>query len=202
MPDPYQTLGLPPSAEPGDAEVAFRRLLKEAHPDRHIGAAEAELAEAARRTRDLTEAINAIRAGWRPPVGPGAWHEQHGFLTADDADWFGNPLRPTRAGVVECPFCGAAFGVLADYDLHLRELHATSAGGTPGGRRASRFHRVLHWLRFLPAPSLTLVTLLVLWWVIVVRVAPPLLERVGIWLGVIAFFVLRGLVHHAQRHRL
>ena len=202
MPDPYQILGLPPSAEPAEAEVAFRRLLKDAHPDRHIGAAEPELADAARRTRELTDAISAVRAGWRPPPGPGAWHEQHGFLTSEDADWFGNPIRPTRTGMIECPLCGLPFGVLADYDLHLAECHGTDGRAFSTGRPRSRSHKMLHWLRFLPAPSLTLLGVLVMWWAAVVRVAPPMLERIGIWLGVAGFFILRGMVPHAQRHRL
>lgn len=196
MPDPYEILGLPPTAGPDDAETAFRRLLKEAHPDRHVGASDRELALAERRTRELTEAIRAVRHGWRPPRRP--WEDDHGFHATPETDWFGFPTAPPK-GTIECPFCHVSLETLADYDLHLVAVHGI---GVVGRGTPSRHRRVLHWLRFLPAPSLTLLLALVLWWVVVIRLTPPEVERVGIWCGVLGFLVLRGLVHHAQRRRL
>ena len=199
MRDPYQTLGLPSSASPADAEVAFRRLLKECHPDRYVGAPSAVVADAERRTREVTAAISAIRSGWRPPAPRTSWDPgAYERATADPGtDWFGNPLHEPQ-GTFACPLCGTDAADLFALEVHFAERHA-GISARPSRRPGNRF---AHWLRFLPAPSFSLFLALVLWWTAVVRLAPQAVERVGIWIGVVGFFVLRAMAYHAQRHRL
>ena len=197
MHDPFQTLGIPPDADLADAEAAFRRELKRSHPDRHAGAPPAVVADAERRTRELTEAIRAVRAGWRPDsprrVPDDAWHVRHGFATSEGTDWFGHP-QGERTAAATCPLCGTELTDVVELELHFRAAHG-HAGRRPG-------NRFVHWLRFLPAPSFSLFLVMVAWWVLVVALTPPAVERAGIWIGVIGFLLLRGTVYRAQRDRL
>lgn len=204
--DPYRVLGLPSTASIEQAEAAFRRLLKEVHPDRQVGADEPTLAAAAERTRQVTAAIALIRAGWRavprdprppttPPPPPGSPPPE-----GRTRDWFGNPLDPEeRHDGVACPFCGERFWRVDVFELHLGSRHPTA---DPRGAKHDPIGAVVRRLRFLPAPSFTLAVLLGLWWALVVWATPPPVERVGIWIGVIGFLVLRGLAERARRRRL
>ena len=90
------------------------------------------------------------------------------------------------------PYGRLQFG--ADLELHFRERHASAT------RRGG--NRIAHWLRFLPAPSFSLFLTLIIWWAVVVKLAPPTIERAGIWVGVVGFFVPPAMAYHAQRHRL
>jgi len=77
--NPYQVLGLDPTAPPDLIEATYRHLLRAHHPDLHQGASDAELAEAEGRTVELNRAMALIRAGWGPR--PGA---ADGFGFVDD----------------------------------------------------------------------------------------------------------------------
>lgn len=217
VPDPYKTLGLPPEATRAQAESAFRRLLMESHPDRHVGEGPDALAEAEQRTRELTAAIAAVRKGWTPAAaadprnstahrprqhrasGPPPWERTYGFEASDDTDWFGNPsAREERVRAVSCPWCGEPFWHIYDFEQHLVLQHESAERLTNLSRRRSR-SRLITWLRYLPMPSGTLLLLLIFWWYAVVLVLPTSVEPVGIWIGVLGFMFLRALVFHHQR---
>jgi hypothetical protein len=72
--DPYQQLGLAPNATIDEAEDAYHRLLRRHHPDLHHAGTPDEIAEAARHTRALNEAIDQIRSGYESvsAAAPGA----------------------------------------------------------------------------------------------------------------------------------
>jgi len=61
--DPYELLGVPPSASIDEAEAAYHRLLRVHHPDLHHGGSDEQKAAAEARTRALNAAIGRIRAG-------------------------------------------------------------------------------------------------------------------------------------------
>ena len=54
--DPWQTLGIDATATYEQASSAYRVRLQLRHPDRHQGASQAVLDEAARETRELNDA--------------------------------------------------------------------------------------------------------------------------------------------------
>ena len=58
--DPYEVLGVPRDAEAGVISVAFRRLAKQWHPDRWVGATEAEQREAETRFKQLNLAQGVL----------------------------------------------------------------------------------------------------------------------------------------------
>jgi len=66
--NPYAVLGVDPRAPDREIEATYRRLLRAHHPDLHSAGSPAELAAAEERTRELTVAMEAIRAdrafGW------------------------------------------------------------------------------------------------------------------------------------------
>jgi curved DNA-binding protein CbpA len=59
--DPHRVLGVPPSASPEDLHDAYRRLVKQHHPDRNGGSP-----EATRRFQEIQEAYEELRD--RPTV--------------------------------------------------------------------------------------------------------------------------------------
>jgi hypothetical protein len=189
--DPYAALGLDPSASVADAEACFRQLLKQHHPDHHVGASPEEVAEAERRTRELTDAIAAIRAGWERDLG---------FEAGAGTDWFGHPTSDDRSPVgVDCPFCGLPFWHLDDFDVHLRAAHPVRH---PRMRpRRSRAEAVGQWVRYLPAPSLSLFFLLLLYWKALFGLAPSEVQLPGFWIGVFGFLLLLTLAQLARRRR-
>src|SRR4029079_4937961 len=70
--NPYQVLGVAPTANMGEIEAAYRQQVRAHHPDLHQGESAALLAEAEARTRTLNEAMALVRAGWRPLPGTAA----------------------------------------------------------------------------------------------------------------------------------
>jgi curved DNA-binding protein CbpA len=60
--DPYQVLGVPAGASSEELHDAYRRLVKQHHPDRNNGSA-----ESTRRFREIQEAYDAIRDGKARP---------------------------------------------------------------------------------------------------------------------------------------
>lgn len=87
---PYAVLGVAPTMSTTEIEAAYRRLLREHHPDLHaMGTAEEQVA-AEQRTRELTTAMEAIRAdrsyGWGPEA-PDARAEGEGpFVGLDEEE--------------------------------------------------------------------------------------------------------------------
>ncbi|MFV0317106.1 MAG: J domain-containing protein [Microthrixaceae bacterium] len=59
--DHYQVLGIDPSASVEEVRAAHRRLVRMLHPDRHVGATQAERALADRRMREINDAWNTLR---------------------------------------------------------------------------------------------------------------------------------------------
>jgi DnaJ-class molecular chaperone len=60
--DPWQTLGIDATATYEEASSAYRVRLQLRHPDRHQGASQAVLDEAARETRELNDAWELVKA--------------------------------------------------------------------------------------------------------------------------------------------
>jgi molecular chaperone DnaJ len=54
--DPHRVLGVPPNASPEDLHDAYRRLVKQHHPDRNGGSA-----QATRRFQEIQEAYDELR---------------------------------------------------------------------------------------------------------------------------------------------
>ena len=79
--NPYQVLGVAPTASMDEIEAAYRQQLRAHHPDLHQGESPEALAEAEATTRSLNEAMALVRAGWRPLPGTAA-----GFHY-DDRTW-------------------------------------------------------------------------------------------------------------------
>ena len=191
--NPFQVLGVAPTANRDEVEAAYRRELRLHHPDLHQSGSPEEVAEAEHATRRLNEAMALVRAGWRPlpgdlyemhDVGP-AGHWDDSFRYDADTDWFGNPVRGRRAPPVECPLCGQWFQDPVLYRSHLdhdHELrHRAQAAAAPARRDP------LRWLELLPMPTLSLSLMLCAYWAIVVTVLPKPLAIGAIWLGVVGF---------------
>jgi len=100
--NPYELLGVAPTATVDDAEAAYHRQLRRYHPDLHHGGTAQERAEAESRTRALNEAIEQIRSGYASvgvggatderreaggdPAGPHHGHDR-GRADAQGARW-------------------------------------------------------------------------------------------------------------------
>jgi hypothetical protein len=100
MPTIYVLLGVAPDADTGTIQHAYRRLVREVHPDAVLGRLPMEQAAAAERFRLLTDA-------WSIARDPHLRAEYDAFLSSA-AQGFGDgsaqPLRPPGEG--ECRFCG------------------------------------------------------------------------------------------------
>jgi len=214
--NPYQVLGVAPTASMDEIEAAYRQQVRAHHPDLHQGDPPEALAEAEATTRSLNEAMALVRAGWRPLPGTAAgfhyddrtWGSggrtraegsgaggDHGqsawnsaFRTDPDTDWFGNPLGPRRAEAVDCPICGQIFSDPVKFRSHLQRSHHIAGAEAPKAPKVKRDR--LAWLTWIPAPAFWLFALLLLYWATVVAVLPTPLDIVGIWLGVVVFAFL------------
>lgn len=58
--EPYEVLGVPADADDAQVRAAYRRLVREHHPDRHVGGSAAEQEAAARRMAEVTEAYQLL----------------------------------------------------------------------------------------------------------------------------------------------
>jgi len=70
--NPYQVLGVAPTASMDEIEAAYRQQVRAHHPDLHQGDSADALAAAEATTRSLNEAMALVRAGWRPLPGTAA----------------------------------------------------------------------------------------------------------------------------------
>jgi hypothetical protein len=211
--NPFQVLGVAPTATMDEIEAAYRHQLRAHHPDLHQGGSPAELAEAEATTRSLNEAMALVRAGWRlqpgtaagfhyddrawggsrdPGTGAaaddgedGAWNRS--FRTAPDTDWFGNKVGPKRAESVDCPICGQIYTDPATFRDHLQRAHRIGGLGESAEAKVKVKRDRLAWLTWVPAPTFWLFVGLLIYWTIVVAALPTALAIVGIWLGVIGF---------------
>jgi hypothetical protein len=134
VPDPYAVLGLVPGATEAEAEVAYRRLLFQWHPDRHAGEGPEAVARAEARTRELNDAMAAIRGGARSdrvadPAPSGGGRSGWG----DDPDPVG---RSREHAPVPCPFCGEPMTSLAGFEDHLARAHPQAAHARARSSRA------------------------------------------------------------------
>src|SRR3954471_1381258 len=79
--NPYQVLGVAPTASMDEIEAAYRHQLRAHHPDLHQGESPAELPAAEDTTRSLNQAMALVRAGWRPLPGTAAGfhYDQHAW---------------------------------------------------------------------------------------------------------------------------
>lgn len=216
--NPYQVLGVAPTASMDEIEAAYRHQLRAHHPDLHQGESTAELAAAEATTRSLNEAMALVRAGWRPlpgtaagfhydqhawgsgaggrgagqgsadGTGPGAPAWDSTFSTDPGTDWFGNPVGPRRAEAVDCPICGQVYRDPLKFRSHLQRAHHIAGAD---GQKPPRVKRDrLAWLTWIPAPAFWLFALLLVYWAVVVALLPNPMDIVGIWSGVIVFAFL------------
>ncbi len=228
--NPYQVLGVAPTASMDEIEAAYRHQVRAHHPDLHQGESPEALAEAEAVTRSLNEAMALVRAGWRPlpgtaagfhyddrtwgsggraradgsGAGPGGDHGQSAwnssFRTDPDTDWFGNPLGPRRAESVDCPICGQIFSDPVRFRSHLQRTHHIAGAEGPKAPKVKRDR--LAWLTWIPAPAFWLLALLLVYWATVVAVLPTPIDIVGIWLGVVVFAFLLTARRARPSHRL
>jgi hypothetical protein len=209
--NPYQVLGVAPTASMDEIEAAYRQQIRAHHPDLHQGGSPEALAEAEATTRSLNEAMALVRAGWRPLPGTAAgfhydestWGSgnrpadgpspsDHGqaawnraYRTDPDTDWFGNKMGPKRAEAVDCPICGQVYDDPLKFRSHLQRSHHIAGFDGPKPPKVKRDR--LAWLTWIPAPAFWLFALLLVYWATVVAVLPTPLDIVGIWLGVVVF---------------
>jgi hypothetical protein len=189
--DPYQVLGVTPTATTDDIEAAYRRLLRAHHPDLHHDGPAEDLARAEQRTRELNQAIALVRAGWRPDLGAATWAAASsrstwdGGLRVDDhTDWFGRPYAEHRtSAAVDCPLCHEAFGDATHFRVHLVQHHHLRHDTFMPSPRPHRDR--LHWLTWVPMPPLTMTALLVVYLVLVVGLLPWPWTVPAIWSGII-----------------
>jgi hypothetical protein len=121
MADPYDTLGIGAFASPAEAEAAYHRLLLACHPDLHAAEGPEAVARAEARTREINDAIQAIRHGHRPrarvPHTEPARHDP--WPTSDERESVHEP--------VPCPFCGTPVTTLGEFESHLDAVHHLQA---------------------------------------------------------------------------
>lgn len=139
--DPFHVLGVEPTASIEEIETRYRLLLREYHPDMHQGEGPEALALAEQMTRRLNDAIARIRAGevdeldrlggeWSRPSSRGWYGDRSGGFAGFASprageDWFAPPREDEdeRRGPVPCPFCGAGYERLDDFQVHLERYH-------------------------------------------------------------------------------
>jgi hypothetical protein len=151
--NPHKVLGLPPSATLGDAEDAYRRLLRQYHPDLHQHDGADVLANAEQQTRALNAAIRQLRAGRptrvtaapgaAPSDGPGAG-DRGGAADGPAWDPFDAAPWDTAGPVaddppaVACPLCGEWFSTAPSLKAHLIRHHELRLDRRRRSRRSPR----------------------------------------------------------------
>jgi hypothetical protein len=146
--NPFQVLGLPPTADASDAELAYRQLLRSWHPDLHQDRGVAAVREAEAITRRLNEAIGMIRAGWRP-VEPRSSFEER--WPDPRESWSDEGWGEAATDPVPCPFCGEQFTDPEQYRAHLDGGHQVRMAARHGVTTSGRITRWVGALRFIPA---------------------------------------------------
>jgi hypothetical protein len=68
--DPFEVLGLEPSASSGEIASAYRQLARKHHPDQHPGATSEQRAVHEARMAEINAAHRSIQDGWRPSTVP------------------------------------------------------------------------------------------------------------------------------------
>jgi len=124
--DPFELLGVAPTATIEEAEAAYHALLRVHHPDMHHAGGAQAIADAERRTRALNQAMDEIRAGYvsvasaTPTSGSTtadpSWSES--FETAAPSGW----EEPAHA-VTPCPLCDLWFSRRDELTLHVKLAH-------------------------------------------------------------------------------
>lgn len=188
--NPYDVLGVSPSASTEEIETRYRLLLRECHPDLHYASGPDAVARAEAMTRDLNAAMHRIRSGDIGPAATGRGRTGTAGPTGTGASSpFGTP-RPNAYGAaagdpyggrdddaaadqpVPCPFCGVGFLRLADYEAHLVYAHRFRA--TPAGRRPHRSGvlDVIGKVRYVPMWFVTAIGFFLvfakLWWLLLI----------------------------------
>jgi hypothetical protein len=192
--DPYEVLGIDPTATLAEAEDAYHARMRREHPDLHHGAGPERVAEAERRTRELTSAISTIRddrtirADVRtgtPGATPGSG-DQPGWATSDGSGptWSDTPPEP-EVSTAACPWCGQRFARATElkdhvFDEHDLRVDRRRRGGLFGGR----IHRMTQAATHLPLWGVIPINL-ALATVIGVGVAGVTDETVGGWAAAI-----------------
>ena len=92
-PDPYQTLGVAPSASDAELRAAYRRLVQLHHPDHNGGSPESE-----RRFEEVQEAYAEARRRRAAAGGPAA---TGGPRTAGDSATGADPALDARLAAME-----------------------------------------------------------------------------------------------------
>lgn len=176
--DPYEVLGIPPTATLDDAEAAYHHLLRIHHPDMHHGAGPDAVAAAEKRTRELNAAIGLVREGgfevldpdtevngtrdfWTGGfTGTGASHvrsETRERPREDTDGWSAwtndeRPFVPTA-----CPWCGTVFVEPESFRSHVEHEHDLDLHPHEPRKRRRRFRR-----RSSEVPLLMMIVLAVL----------------------------------------
>ncbi len=68
--DPFEVLGIPPTASRREITEAYRALAQRYHPDRHLESSVRRRRHAERRMRELNDAYRAAKSRPEPPVPP------------------------------------------------------------------------------------------------------------------------------------
>lgn len=68
--DPFEVLGIPPTASRREITEAYRALAQQYHPDRHLESSVRRRRQAERRMRELNDAYREARSRPDPPVPP------------------------------------------------------------------------------------------------------------------------------------
>ena len=229
--NPYQVLGVAPTASMDEIEAAYRQQLRAHHPDLHQGESPEELAAAEATTRSLNEAMALVRAGLataaghrgrlplrrsdvglgrRLPIatratgGDGADHGQSAWNSSFATDPDTDWFgNPLGPRRAEAVDCPICGQVFSDPLKFRSHLQRSHhIAGADGPKPPKAKRDRLAWLTWIPAPTFWLFALLLVYWAVVVAVLPTPLDIVGIWLGVIVFALPAHPGHARSPHPL
>ena len=194
---PYEILGIPTEASIGEAESAYRALLRDCHPDLHVHAGPEAVAWAEQRTRQLNAAIHAIRT--RESVSVGAASDEfgrhYGFRTGPSTDWFGHTIHQRPS--ILCPLCAIPVDDSSSFRAHLLLDHAFAERV----RKRNTDH-MPSWLSWVPAPMFWSLLLLVGYGTaLFALLGDTTVSVIGFWVGIVAYLLFLPVAYRAERYR-
>ena len=194
---PYEILGIRPTASRNEAEAAYRALLRECHPDLHLGAGPEALARAEQNAPAQRGHSHhphrgpRLRRGLRRAVRPEPRFPLHGgqrLVRPSEPTQVHDQLRDVRTPdrrAIRVPRA-----LLLD--------HVFAERVRKHQRRIARPPR----LTLIPAPMFWALMLLMFYWACVFSIfGDSSAALAGWWLGILAFLIFLPFAYKAERYR-